>query len=415
MESVIDAPDKSASAASGVSWRRNAHAISAGNLLTNLGWSAAFAFLPLVVREMGVADQSLELWTGLIACGYFGVSCTFTPVWGVLADHYGKKSMVLRAGMGMGVGFIIISFVNQPLHFLLLMMVVGLANGYVPAGQALIATNTPREHSGGALAYTQAGAWVGNMLGPVMGAALITLLPVYRNLFVMAGITSLLAGVLALIVVREIHTRPAHKLRIDLRADIKRLWVVPELKLLYYTALVFSMTVFGANAVVSLFTLRLMEGMQTFLGYGEEAWIAITALGFTVASVAALPVWGRLLNRHDARRVLRAQLYGAFACSLLLPLVRDPLELTVTRVLFAVFMSGVLPTLVRMIRDRAPKGMEGRTLSYQTSIQQTGNAIGPLTAGLMAPYLGLRAYFVLTGVMLLVALVLWVRRERRPG
>jgi MFS family permease len=131
-------------------WRRNANAIGMGNLLTNAGWSAAFAFLPLVVKDMNTGN--LELWVGIISFGYFCMSCCFTPVWGVLADHYGRKSMVLRAGLGMGVGFMIVSFVREPIHFLLIMMLVGLANGYVPAGQALVATNTPRDKVGGALA-----------------------------------------------------------------------------------------------------------------------------------------------------------------------------------------------------------------------------------------------------------------------
>ena len=41
-------------------WRRNANTIGVGNLLTNLGWSAAFAFLPLVVKDMEPGDK-LEL------------------------------------------------------------------------------------------------------------------------------------------------------------------------------------------------------------------------------------------------------------------------------------------------------------------------------------------------------------------
>ena len=141
-------------------WRRNANTIAAGNLLTNLGWSAAFAFLPLVVQDMKTGG-TLELWVGIISFAYFCMSCLFTPVWGVLADHYGRKSMVLRAGLGMGVGFTLTSFMDKPLHLLLAMMLVGLANGYVPAGQVLVATNTPRDRVGGALAFTQSFAWIG--------------------------------------------------------------------------------------------------------------------------------------------------------------------------------------------------------------------------------------------------------------
>jgi DHA1 family multidrug resistance protein-like MFS transporter len=395
-------------------WQRNAHAIAWGNLLTNLGWSGAFAFLPLIVREMNPGDQ-LELWTGLMAGAYTTVSFLFTPVWGVFADHYGRKSMVLRAGLGMGIGFMFVTMMGNPLLFLLFLALTGLANGYVPAGQALVATTTPHNKVGGALAYTQSFAWVGNMLGPIIAALLMTVLPLYRHLFGLASFTSFAAGLLALIIIRELHVRPSHPLRLEMRADLRRLWAVPQLKLLYFMGTVFAFTVFGANAIVTLFTLRLLEVMPAYLGLGEAAWVAVIAAGFTLAGVAALPFWGRLLNQHDAGKVLRIQLTGSLITSLLMPLVQDPLQLAIARSLFAVFITGLQPTLIRMVREKAPAGMDGRTLSYGTALQQVGNAVGPILGGLMAPWLGLRSYFIFCTALIGLALVLWLRREKGEG
>jgi len=393
-------------------WRRNANTIAVGNLLTNMGWNAAFAFLPLIVKDMNTGGR-LELWVGMISFGYFWMSFLFTPVWGVLADHYGRKSMVLRAGLGMGVGFTLTSFVNDPLHLLLALMLVGLANGYIPAGQVLVATNTPHDKAGGALAYTQSLAWIGNMLGPMAGAVLIGYLSRPGDLFILAGVTTMSAGLLVLFLVREGHVRPAHSLQFNMRADLKRLWQVPQLKLLYYMNLIFAFTVFGANAVVSLLAMQLLEAMPGYGGYSVATWIAAPAVGFTIVSVVVLPVWGRVLNRNDPTRVLKWQLAGSFATSLLVPLVQDPLQLTLARVLFAVFVAGLTPTLIRMVRERAPCGMDARTLSYGAAVQNIGTAIAPLVAGVMAPYLGLRAYFVLASGMLLLALVLWGRVARQ--
>lgn len=221
------------------------------------------------------------------------------------------------------------------------------------------------------------------------------------------------AGLLALFLVREGHVRPAHPLQFNMRADLARLWQVPQLVLLYYINLTFAFTVFDANAVVSLLAIRLLEAMPGYGGLSVATWIAAPAVGFTIVSVASLPFWGRMLNRHDPAAALKWQLAGSFASSLLLPLVRDPLQLTLARLLFAVFVAGLTPTLIRMVRERAPKGMEARTLSYGTAVLQMGSATAPLVAGVMAPYLGLRAYFVLASRMLLTALVLWSRAARQ--
>ncbi len=392
-------------------WQRNARTLTAGNVILNAGWVAAFAFLPLVVQGMGVGDR-LAMWVGAIMFGYYAMSCIMTPIWGVLADHYGRKSMVLRAAFIMGVGFTLLTFVTDPLLFLLLMTVIGMGNGYIPAGMALIATTTPSRHMGGALALAQSGAWIGTMIGPLAGAALISFLPEHRILFAVTGLTIVIAGLMALFFVHEIHVRPDHPLRFNLRADLTRLLQVSQLGRLYYTSFLFAATVFGSNTVVSLLTLQMLEERPGFGNLGLEAWIAITAMGLTVASIAALPVWGRLLNRHDPAKLLRIQLAGGLATSLILPLVRDPLELAVVRMLFGVFIAGLPPTVIRMVRERAPKGMEGRALSYGTALQNIGSGGAPLVAGLLAPYIGLRGFFWLASGMILSGLVLWMRRPR---
>ena len=390
-------------------WRRNARALATGNLLINIGWNASFAFLPLIVQTLGV-EHNLPLWVGAMMLGYYGISCVFTPVWGMLADHYGRKSMVLRAAFGMAAGFGLLAMTTDPVVFLAVLVLAGLANGFVPAGQALVATTTPQRHIGGALALTQVGASAGTLLGPLVGAALIGSLPTKQSLFWLTAAAMLASGLLALAAVREHHVQPAHALRIDMVADAKRLWRVPELKLLYYMQVLFSFCVFGATPVVALYTMELVAARADPTGLSVESWVAATAVGFTFAGIVALPLWGRILDRVAPARVLAILLAGACLSSVLTPLARDGLELTIARVAFALFVSGLPPVLIHMIKDRAPKGMEARTLAYGTSIQQLGSAVAPLIAGLLAPYLGLRGFFGLCSAMLIVGWVLWHRR-----
>ena len=395
-------------------WRRNARVLAGGNVLINTGWNAAFAFLPLIVLGMGVEDN-LELWVGAMMFGYYATSCLLTPVWGVLADYYGRKSMVLRAGFGMAVGFGLLSMVSNPLGFLCVLVLIGMANGFVPAGQALIATSTPGQHVGGALSLSQTGAIVGTLLGPLAGAALIGLLPSGSLLFAFTAALMFAASMLALTSVHEEHVRPSHAFRIDLRGDLKQIAAVPGLKLLYYVQVLFAFTVFGSMAIVAMYTMQLLADRPGFGGLGVETWVAITAMAFTAGGVAILPLWGWALNRYPAERVLALILVGTAVTSLLQPLVRDPLELTVARTLFALFIWGLPPTLIRMIKERAPQGMEARTLSYGTALQQMGSGFAPLIAGLLAPYIGLRGFFWLCSALIVVGWMLWVRQSRRAA
>jgi MFS family permease len=207
--------------------------------------------------------------------------------------------------------------------------------------------------------------------------------------------------------------RPPHALRIDLLGDVRRLWTVPGLKLLYYMQMLFAFTVFGSMTVVSMYTMRLLENHAGFGGFSVETWVAITALAFTAGGVVVLPLWGRVLDRHPAERVLGLILAGTCVTAMLQPLVRDPLELTVARIVFAVFVSGLPPALIHLIKECSPRGMEARALSYGTALQQLGNASAPLVAGVLAPYIGLRGFFWVCAALIAIGWIWWVLHTRR--
>ncbi len=84
-------------------WRRNAALLAAGNGLQTLVFSTAYPFLPLVVQELGVR-RNPESWVGIIVGTLFTLSFLLQPVWGGVADHFGHRILVLRAGLGMGIG-----------------------------------------------------------------------------------------------------------------------------------------------------------------------------------------------------------------------------------------------------------------------------------------------------------------------
>lgn len=74
----------------------------------------------------------------------------------------------------------------------------------------------------------------------------------------------------------------------------------------------------------------------------------------------------------------------------------------------------MLPSIIRLLKDYAPPGMDARAISYASSCQLIAMGLAPLFAGLIGPAFGLRSYFAVTIVLTLVSLVLWMRRNIRP-
>ncbi len=97
------------------------------------------------------------------------------------------------------------------------------------------------------------------------------------------------------------------------------------------------------------------------------------------------------------------------------PFVQSPLQLTGARAALGVLAVGIQPAVLRQVKEFAPAGMDARALALSTSLQMLGNGGGPLLAGLIGPWLGLRAYFGLNAALLAVGAGLWMWRGLGPG
>ena len=74
-------------------WRRNLAALWFAQVTAIFGFSFAFPFLPVYLRQLGVHDPgALAVWTG-VAGGVSGATlAVMSPIWGALADRYGRRA-----------------------------------------------------------------------------------------------------------------------------------------------------------------------------------------------------------------------------------------------------------------------------------------------------------------------------------
>lgn len=54
-------------------------------------------FTPEFLRTIGFAPDEINAWTGPIAAIAFLLGIWFVSFWGVLADRYGRKPLILRS------------------------------------------------------------------------------------------------------------------------------------------------------------------------------------------------------------------------------------------------------------------------------------------------------------------------------
>jgi MFS transporter, DHA1 family, multidrug resistance protein len=395
-------------------WRRNRLALPFATFSLTFGWAIANPFLPLILREEGVTEH-LETWVGYLSGVYMLISFLLTPVWGVVADHYGRKPMVLRTSIGMGIIFFLLAVAPSVYWFIPIFLLLGTTNGFNPACHALAVTTTPPKRMGSVLSLVQTGALLGGTVGPAIGALMAGFLPSYRSLYTASGMFSLAAGAVALLLVKEQFVRPTAPLQFHLVKDARSIARLPNLFVLFSLYTVYTLSFNGSVAIASVYTLQMLPNHGIGDSHNTNFWVGAVSMALPIGSAFAVPVWGRCLDRFSAPRVLMASLLLGALAVLPVMFAQTPLQLVIARFVFGAFAVGTGPAAITQVKQRSPPGMESRVLAYLTAFGMLGLGIGPFMAGQVGPLLGLRTYWGLNGLLLIVCLVSWYRSWSRAS
>jgi len=170
-----------------------------------------FPFLPLYINEIGVKTWgSVEFWAGMVFSAQAITMMISAPLWGAVADRYGRKIMLIRATLGGAILITLMGFVQSAEQLTLLRAVQGLVTGTIPAANALVASSAPKGHSGEALGLLQTGTWIGVAVGPLIGGVIGDAFG-FRESFWVTGSLLALSGLAIILWVQE-DFKPAGKI-----------------------------------------------------------------------------------------------------------------------------------------------------------------------------------------------------------
>ena len=125
-------------------WKRNLAVLWFGELIAISGFSVFMPFLPYYVQELGITELSqVAFWSGLLITAQGVTMAVIAPVWGSLADRYGRKIMVARAMFGGAVVIATMGLVKNVYALVILRAIQGFLTGTVPAATSPSRTRTP--------------------------------------------------------------------------------------------------------------------------------------------------------------------------------------------------------------------------------------------------------------------------------
>ncbi|WP_281886009.1 MFS transporter [Paenibacillus sp. YYML68] len=385
-------------------WKINLAVLWVGLFFVMGGMTMIVPFLPLYLQELGMHDtKEVAAWAGIIFAGNFVTSFIFQPIWGGIADRYGRKMMLLRSGIGMAIVMILMGFATSAWQLLLLRMLNGTISGFLPAATALQSTNTPKDRMGFAMGTLQSGAVAGTILGPFLGGLLAEWIG-FRYIFYITGGLLLTASILAELLVKESFNaqEAAKRPNQTLRESFARLRQIPQLPALYTVTFVIQFSLLSTMPLIPLFVQELHGNGEMLAFY---AGLVGSITGFS--NMLASPILGRISDRIGAEKILGICLIGAAIASVPQAFVQNVGQLFAARFFLGMFIGGLLPTVNALIRKYTPNGMESRSYSFNSSSLSLGNMIGPIVGGAVYGILSIQSLFLVAAVLLLVNAV-WV-------
>ena len=377
-------------------WIRNLIVCFIGSFSTVFAMTLMLPFLPLYVEELGIHGHAAVVqWSGVTFSATFIAAGLIAPIWGKLGDRYGRKSMLVRASLGMAITVSLMGLVTNIWQFVGLRLLAGLAGGYSSGATILIAVQAPRERAAWALGIVSSGVMAGNLVGPLAGGFLPDLIGI-RATFFCASILIFLAFIMTLTIIRE-EVQKSAITEAKTKVSWSRLPARTVIICMLCTGLLLMLANMSIEPIITVYIRPLVSNASQITKVAGYV-MAAAALGSIISSS-----WvGKLADRIGHLRIITLALAGAGVLLIPQAFVTAGWQLIILRFLMGLALGGLLPCIAAVIRHCVPEGMVGSILGYSVAAQFAGQFIGPLIGGFIGGHIGMKAVFLATSCILLI-------------
>lgn len=378
-------------------WKRTLYLVWCIQILSLMSFSFGLPFLPYYIQDLGVTDpDKLRLFTGILSSAPAIGMGIMAPIWGMVADRYGKKLMLLRAMISASVILTCLGLVNSVTGVLVLRASQGFLTGTVTAAAALVAGETPRDKMAFALGFITSASFIGRTVGPAVGGILAETLG-YKPSFYLGGATMLLCFFLVLFFVKETK-KPAVKHDAKGFRNILSVLTIPVALML---VTIFTLRI-GQSVARPYLPLYVQQVRGTIEGSAMTTGL-ISAAASIMAALAALTLT-RLGDKYD-RRML-SKIYLSLGIMITVPLVFSE-KLFGFGVFYALLyfvLSAVEPMLMSDTLDMVPDKKHGLLFGIRGTVGSIAWAISPMLGSAVSINWSLDAVFYMIPVFLAITL-----------
>jgi DHA1 family multidrug resistance protein-like MFS transporter len=353
--------------------------------------------MPLYVRELGVTDPGgVALWSGLIAAATPAVSGALGPVFGRLADRFGRKLMLIRSLAGFVVLIALMGLVRSVEQLLVARIVQGLFAGFTPMAMALASVAAPRDRVPYAISIVQSAQLLSVAVGPAAGGYVASHGGIRLAFFVTAGMCAIALIALVLLFREVSPAGPGADRGATPRLPMRAALGYPNFLLVMALLLVAQFLDRGLALLIPLHVAHMP---------GLEAVAAISGTIISVAAVAATAssnLVARLAHGIPSTRLLMVGLLAGGPLCAAMALMTGWPSLLLLRTLVALCLGGTITLAYALGAEIVPAEQRAAAFGWLALGVQVGTAASPLVTGAVAA-VSIPGAYVLDGVLACLA------------
>jgi DHA1 family multidrug resistance protein-like MFS transporter len=374
-----------------------------------IGVSQVAAFLPLQLGGMGVPVTEIGQLVGLLTACQFLLGVPLVPVWGVLADKYSRKAVIIRSALVEAVVFCGLALSTTPWQVAGSLLLVGFQLGNSGVMLAALRDVTPTGRLGTAVALYGASQAIGFAVGPTLGGIMIDGLGLsLQAVFGLSSALSVAMAVLLAVASREIRPSviPRGSLRVLAADAVRAVFSDRSTRRLFA---VLGLALLARQMVGPFLPLLVVEIAGT--GPGLATTVGFVVGGAALVGALVSPLSGALGDRIGFRPVLAVALGAAAIMLLLMPLSPSVGALAALVAGFAAFSAATSAMVFGLVSVETPSERRSATLNLVYTPLYVAGIIGP-AVGAAAAGITIGAVFVAGAIITAVATMVvlaWMR------
>ena len=376
-----------------------------------MGIAQVFSFLPLRLGEVGLPASQVPTFTGLFSSLIFVFGIVLVPFWGVWADKYSRRGVIVRSAIVETFVFAGVALAQEPWQLAASLLLVGLQLGNTGVMLAALRDVTPRERVGTVTGLFGATGPLGFALGPVLGGLMIDGLHLpLTDVFWLGSLLSIAMVALLLLGSREIRppVAPVGSALALARRAVGGVLSDPAVRRIF---LIFGVSILAnqmSRPYLPLLVDRLHGGQPNL----ASAISLVTGVAVLVGALLS-PLAGPLGDRIGFRSVLAGALLGAGVALLGMAVAPSVAVLAGVAVVYAAFQAATQAMVFGLVAVEVAPERRSATLNLVLLPLYVAGIIGPTVGAVAAGVGGISAPFLVAAVVFLVGGIVVIASLRR--